>query len=149
MAICTEKPDVPLDPIGLEAVGDQPHYPLTRGGSERHRISSTAIIVPSPISQQVSTSDLRPNHPGGFTMGNFSTPMSNLTSEERLAISQRSTSSAVISPGMPFGRSGQITHNSSQDGPDSKRTRNRTRTKRNKVRAANASDNQAAEDQMA
>ena len=147
MAICTEKPDVPLDPIGLEAVGDQPHYPLTCGGSGRHRTSST--VIPSPISQQASTSDFRPNPPGGFTMGNFSTPMSNMTSEERFAISQRSTSSTVISPGMPFDRSGLITHNSSQDGPDGKRTRNRTRTKRNKIRAANASNNQAAEDQMA
>ena len=133
-----DRPDVPLDPIGLEVVGDQPHYPSTRGGSGRHRISST--VIPSPMPQQASTSDFRPNHPGGFTMGNFSTPMGNMTSEERFAISQRSSSSTVTNPGMPFGRSGQMTGSSSQGGPGS----NRTRSKRggecndsNNVHAAN------------
>ena len=64
MAICTEKPDVPLDPIDLEAVGDQSHYPLTRGGSRRRGTSPAPI--PSPMSQQASMSDFKPNTPGGL-----------------------------------------------------------------------------------
>jgi translation initiation factor 4G len=147
MAICTEKPDVPLDAIGLEAVSDQPHYPLTRGGSGRHRTSSAAM--PPPISRQASMSGFKPNTPGGFTMGNFSTPTSKMTSEERFAMSQRSTSSTVSGSGMPFGRSGQMTRTSSQGGPGSNRTRSKRggeRNESNKVHASNAY-NQATKDQ--
>ena len=58
MEICTEKPDVPLDPIGLEAVGDQSHYPLTRGAS--------SAAIPPPVSQQASMSGFKSNIPGGL-----------------------------------------------------------------------------------
>ena len=109
MAICTEKPDVPLDAIALEAVGDLSHYPMTRGGSGRHRTSSAAM--PPPISRQASMSGFKPNTPGGFTMGNFSTPTNKMTGDERFALSQRSTSGTVTGPGMPFGRPGQMARN--------------------------------------
>jgi translation initiation factor 4G len=150
MAVCTEKPDVPLDVIGLEAVGDQPHYPLARGGSGRHRTSSAAM--PPPISRQASMSGFKPGTPGGFTMGNFSTPTSKMTSEERFAMSQRSTSGTVTGPGMPFGRPGPMTRTTSQGGPGSNRTRSKRggeRNESNKVHAANVFNNQAAKDQVA
>ena len=152
MAICTEKPDVPLDPIGLEAVGDQPPCPPARNGSGRLRSSSAALSPPKP--RQASMPGFNPNAPGGFTMGNFSTPMNKMTSEERFAISQCSTSSAVTGSCMQFGRSGQTTRSSSQGGPGSTRTRTkrggeRTRTKRNKANVANVSSDQAARDQSA
>ena len=82
-------------------------------------------------------------------MGNFSTPTSKMTSEERFAMSQRSTSSTVPGSGMPFGRSGQMTRTSSQGGPGSNRTRSKRggeRNESNKVHAANVF-NQAAKDQ--
>ena len=149
MAICTEKPDVPLDVIGLEAVGEQPHYPMTRGGSGRHRTSSAAM--PPPVSRQASMSGFKPGTPGGFTMGNFSTPTSKMTSEERFAMSQRSTSTTATGSGMPFGRPGQMTRTSSQGGPGSNRTRSKRggeRNESNKVHAANVFNNQAAKDQL-
>ena len=148
MAVCTEKPEVPLDVIGLEAVGTQPHYPLTRGGSDRHRTSSAAM--PPPISRQASMSGFKPSTSGGFTMGNFSTPTSKMTSEERFAMSQRSTSGTVTGgPGMPFGRPGQMTRTSSQGGPSSNRTRSKRggeRNESNKVHAVNMFNNQASKD---
>ena len=147
MAVCTEKPDVPLDVIGLEAIGDQPHFPMTRTSSARHRTSSAAM-PPPPISRQVSMSGFKPNTPGGFNMGNFSTPTSKMTSEERFAMSQRSTSAAATGPGMQFGRPGQMTRTSS--GPGSNRTRSKRggeRNESNKVHAANMFNNQSAKDQ--
>ena len=127
--ICTEKPDVSLDPIGLEAVGDQPHYPLTRGGSGRHRTSSAAVTPPKP--RQASM-------PGFKPMGNFFTPTSGMTSEERFAISERSTSSTVTDSAMPLGRSDQATNSDSKGGPGGKRTR----SKRKKFRAVKVSSDQ-------
>ena len=63
MAICTEKPDAPsLVVLGLDAIDDQPHYPMTRGGSGRHRTSPVAI--PPPLSRQALMSGLKPNAPG-------------------------------------------------------------------------------------
>ena len=47
-------------------------------------------------------------------MGNFSTPTSKMTSEERFAMSQRSTSSIIPSQDMPFGRRGAVTRTSSR-----------------------------------
>ena len=148
MAICTEKPDVPLDVIGLEAVGDQQHFPLTRGGSGRHRTSSSAL--PPTMSRQASISGFKPGTPSGFTMGNFSTPTSKMTSEERFAMSQRSASSSVPGPGMPFGRQGPMTRTSSQGGPGSNRPRSKRggeRNESNKVHAANVFNNHASKDQ--
>ena len=150
MAVCTEKPDVPLDVIGLEAIGDQPQYQMSRGGSGRHRTTSTAM--PPPISRQASMSGFKP--PGGaFSMGNFSTPTptSKMTSEERFAMSQRSTSATVTGPGMPFGRPGQMTRTSSQGGPGSNRTRSKRggeRNESNKVHAANVFNNHTSRDQV-
>lgn len=148
MKVCTEKPDVPLDVIGLEAVGDQQHYPMTRTSSGRHRTSSSAM--PPPISRQASVSGFKPNPPGGFTtMGNFSTPTSKMTSDERFAMSQRSTSSTIPNQGMPFGRQGPMTRTSSQGGPGSNRTRSKRGGERNESNKVHTSafHHQASKDQ--
>lgn len=152
MAICIEKPDVPLDVIGLEAANDQPHshYPMTRTSSGRHRTSSAAM--PPPLSRQASVSGFKSGTSGGFTMGNFSTPTSKMTSEERFAISQRSTSSTVPGQGMPFGRQGPMTRTSSQGGPGNNRTRSKRggeRNESNKVHAASIFNSQTGRDQAA
>ena len=136
MAVCTEKPDVPLDVIGLEAVGDQQHYPMTRGGSGRHRTSSA--LIPQPTPQQASISGFKPGTSGRFTMEDFSTPVSKMTSEERFAMLQHSTSSAFTGSGMGFGRQDQATRRGGKRG---------VRGGLNKVYAANVFND--AKDQLA
>jgi len=140
MPVCTENPDAPLGVLGLEAVGDQPHYPLARGGSGRHKTSSAAM--PPPISRQALMSGFKPGTSGGFTMGNFSSSKSKMTSEERFAMSQRSTSDTVTDPGMLFGR------------PDTSSNRKRSkrggeRNESNNIHAVNMFNNQTAKDQIA
>ena len=127
MAVCTQKPDVPLDIIGLEAIGDQPHSPLTRDSSGRHRTSSA---------QQASIFGFKPETSNGFTMGQFSAPKK-MTSEERFAMSRLPTPNTTIGLGGP-----------GSDNTASKRTRSK-RGKRNqsdKIHAGNVFDNQASED---
>ena len=122
MAVCTENPDVPLDIIGVE------HYPF--GRFRRYKTNSTTIPP------QASTSGFEPGASSGFTMGQFLT-LEKMTSEERFAMSQRSTSST--------------------DGPDGNRTRvKRTRSKRggernqsNGIHTANMSNNQVTQDRVA
>lgn len=85
-------------------------------------------------------------------MGNFSTPTSKMTSEERFAMSQRSTSSTLPGQGMPFSRQGPMTRTSSQGGPGSNRTRSKRggeRNESNKVHAASVFNNQSARDHAA
>ena len=146
MEIFTERSDIPLDRVRLEAVGDQPRYPPTRSGSGHYRTSSA--VMPPPTSRQASMPGFKPNTQVGFTMGRFSAPASKMTSEERFGISRPSTSSTAIGSGMPFGRSGQMTQSSGKGGPGSNRTRSKRggeRNHSNNIPAANVF-NQAGKD---
>ena len=141
MEICTEKPHVPLDVIELGSIGDQPHCPLTRGGSGRHRSSSSTM--PTSMSLLDLKSEFKPRTPGGFTMGNFSTPTSKMTSEERFAMSQRSMPNTVTRRGMVFARPGRVSHMNWQGGPDNDHM-GRLGGESDKVHAPNAFNNQAS-----
>ena len=147
MAVCTEKPDVTLGIISLDAIGERQRLPPTRGDSGRPRSSSTVMHL--PMSQRASMTGFKPNSPSGFTMGNFSTPTSKMTSEERFAMSQRSTSSTVTGSGMPFGQQGPMTRTGVKGGPGSNRTRSKRGGERNKSHAGNVFNNQASKDQVA
>jgi len=87
MGVCTEKPDVPLDMVGLDAVGGQPHRPVPRSSGRNHTLTQ-------PMSLQAPKSGLQPGTPGGFATVNFS-----LTSKERVMVVQPSTSYTIIGPG--------------------------------------------------
>ncbi|TFK78727.1 hypothetical protein K466DRAFT_606032 [Polyporus arcularius HHB13444] len=67
-----------------------------------------------------------------FTMGQFSTPMQKMSSEERFAQSNRSTSISGP-PGMPLGRTTPIVCSSSQGGA-SHSSSGRTRSQRGNKR---------------
>ncbi|KAI0090705.1 hypothetical protein BDY19DRAFT_729528 [Irpex rosettiformis] len=143
MAICKEKPDSlpPLDAIGLEP-SDQ-SYPISRGGSGR-RQSSISMGPPSSNAprQAVHGLGITGGKPG-FTMGQFSTPsgakVGSMSSEDRFAMSNRTTSMSGAS-GMPFGaRPSPISRSSSQGGPGGvPMGSNRTRSKRGEKRNTNS-----------
>ena len=142
MAVCTEKPDVPLGIIGLDAIGDRLHHLQIRDGSDRHRTSSASMHP--PMSQQVSISGFKPDTLGGLTTSNFSIPTSKMTAEERFAMSQHSTSNTATG-------SNPMTRIGVQGGPGSKRTRSKRGGERNelkKVHTTNVFNNQAAKDQV-
>jgi len=131
MAVCTEKPGVPLGIIGLDAVGDPPHHP-------RHKTSSAAVHP--PMSQQASMYGFKPDTPGVFTTGNFSIPTSKMTAEERFVMSQPSTSSTTTGSGL-------MSRIDVQDGPGSNRKRSKRGGERNeskKVHDADVSNNQVS-----
>ncbi|KAL0955886.1 hypothetical protein HGRIS_002084 [Hohenbuehelia grisea] len=143
MKVCKEKPDMlpPLDAIGLEPV-DQPNYPMTRGGSGRHRQSSNA--APSATRQNSSGLGLKnmgqfgsANGPGAFAMGQFATPGApgKMTSEERFAMSPANRSASGPA-GLAFGgRPAQMQRTASQGGPGGvPMGSNRTRSKRGEKR---------------
>ena len=122
MAVCAEKPDVPLDII------DRLHFPSTSG---RHRNSSS--VIPPSVSRQAVVSGFRFG-----TVGDFATLTSKMTSDERFAASS-STSSTLPSQGT-----------SSQSGSGSGRTRSKRggqRNESNKVHAASVFNNQIIKDQ--
>ena len=92
MQVCREKPPhLPpgLDTLGLEPV-DQTSYRMTRGGSGPYRQASAGVSV-SPRSASIGLvvgGGFKPGAPPyPFQMGQFSTPDSKLTSEERFLIS--------------------------------------------------------------
>ncbi|KAG2043919.1 hypothetical protein BDR03DRAFT_977623 [Suillus americanus] len=101
MHICKEKPPTlpALDVLGIEPV-DQTSFPMARGGSGRHRNASGAMPVSANRQASVGLGIggfQKPSIPSGFQMGNFQSPGSKLTSEERFAMSNSrsaSTSSA-------------------------------------------------------
>ncbi|TBU42561.1 hypothetical protein BD309DRAFT_991589 [Dichomitus squalens] len=138
MAVCKEKPDSlpPLDAIGLEPVDQS--FALTRGGSHGRRSSSTAMPPPSrQASVGLGISGFNKPSVNPFTMGQFSTPTQKLSSEERFAASNRSTSMSGTQAGMPFGRPPPMVRSSSQGGPghsSSGRTRSQLGGKRDKER---------------
>ncbi|KAI0767077.1 hypothetical protein C8Q74DRAFT_1354942 [Fomes fomentarius] len=136
MAVCKEKPDSlpPLDAIGLEPVDQS--FPLTRGGSHGRRTSSTSMPPPRQASVGLGISGFNKPTVNPFTMGQFSTPTQKLSSEERFAASNRSTSMSGT-PGMPFGRPSPMVRSSSQGGAghsNSGRTRSQRGGKRDKER---------------
>ncbi|KII95639.1 hypothetical protein PLICRDRAFT_48580 [Plicaturopsis crispa FD-325 SS-3] len=144
MSICKEKPDMlpPLDAIGLEP-SDQPNFPMSRGGSGRHRQSSNAM--PPPPSRQNSIglgiigsgSFGKAGASNPFTMGNFGTPGGKMSSEERFALANNGRVASVGGPGqMPYGRpSAPMVRSASQGGAGSMPANsNRTRSKRGEKR---------------
>jgi translation initiation factor 4G len=143
MSICKEKPDMlpPLDAIGLEP-SDQA---LSRGGSGRHRQSSTSGGQPQPSARQPpvglgfnAPSFAKSGAPNPFNMGNmgnFATMGTKLSSEERFAIANNGRSASVGgSAGLPFGRpAAPMVRTTSQGGPGGtpgSMPSNRTRSKR-------------------
>lgn len=147
MAVCKEKPDSlpPLDAIGLEPADQS--YPMSRGGSGR-RQSSVSMGPPSSTAPRQASHGLGISvggkTSGGFTMGQFSTPGSKMSSDERFALSNRSTSMSGGGPaGLPFGRPQPMQRSSSQGGPGVPLGSNRTRSKRGEKRNANAGTPQA------
>lgn len=134
MQLCKEKPPnlPPLDILGIEPV-DQSTFSMTRGGSGRHRQPASAI---PPTARQNSVGlgitsgfGTKPGAaPSPFSMGQFSTPTSKLTSEERYLIST-GVRSASVSGGpaaLPFVRPA-MTRTASQGGSHPS---NRVRSKR-------------------
>ncbi|KAG1856929.1 hypothetical protein C8R48DRAFT_755948 [Suillus tomentosus] len=98
MHICKEKPPTlpALDVLGIEPV-DQASFPMARGGSGRHRNASGAMPVSANRQASVGLGIggfQKPSVPSGFQMGNFQSPGSKLTSEERFAMSNRSASTS-------------------------------------------------------
>lgn len=147
MAICKEKPDSlpPLDAIGLEP-SDQ-SYPMSRGGSGR-RQSSASMGPPSSTAPRQASHGLGISvggkSSGSFTMGQFATPSAKMSSDERFAMSSRSSSMSGGPSGMPFGRPVPLTRSSSQGGPGAvPMGTNRTRSKRGEKRNTNANAAQA------
>lgn len=91
MHICKEKPPTlpALDVLGIEPV-DQVSFPMARGGSGRHRNASGTMPVSGNRQASVGLGIggfQKPSVPSGFQMGNFQSPGSKLTSEERFAMS--------------------------------------------------------------
>ncbi|TRM69078.1 armadillo-type protein [Schizophyllum amplum] len=132
MEVCKEKPDrlPPLDAIGLEPVGPA-DFAMSRGGS--HRKPSNAQAPSRPASGLGGPGGAFGGKPGGGSafggMGNFQTPGSKLTSQERFERANSITSS----PTMGFARPSAITRSASQGGPgaaDNKRTRSQRGNKR-------------------
>ncbi|KIJ65955.1 hypothetical protein HYDPIDRAFT_151661 [Hydnomerulius pinastri MD-312] len=141
MLLCKEKPPMlpPLDILGIEPV-DQSSFSMSRGGSGRHRQPSGAM---TPSSARQSSIGLgigfggKPAPPPNpFAMGQFSTPTSKLTSEERFMLSSGARSASVGSgpAGLQFGRT-PMTRTPSQGGPGGHPMgSNRTRSKRGEKR---------------
>ena len=138
MQLCKEKPPnlPPLDILGIEPV-DQSTFNMARGGSGRHRQPSSAM---TPAARQSSVGlgitgsfGTKPGAtPSPFAMGQFSTPTSKLTSEERFLLSSGNRSASVSSgpAALQFGRP-PMTRTASQGGPGGHPMgSNRTRSKR-------------------
>ncbi|KAF8552944.1 hypothetical protein OG21DRAFT_1318460 [Imleria badia] len=123
MQLCKEKPPnlPPLDILGIEPV-DQSTFNMSRGGSGRHRQPASAI--PQAARQTsvglgiTSSFGTKPGAaPSPFSMGQFATQTSKLTSEERFMISTGARSASVSGgpAALPFGRS-PMTRTVSQGG---------------------------------
>ena len=114
---------------------------MTRGGSGRHRQPSSAMTPTARQSQSSSvglgiTGSFTPKPgaaPGPFPMGQFSTPTSKLTSEERYLLSTGARSASVSSgpAALQFGGRPAMTRTASQGGPGAHPMgSNRVRSKR-------------------
>ncbi|KAL4079170.1 hypothetical protein J3A83DRAFT_4207610 [Scleroderma citrinum] len=140
MMVCKEKPPhLPsLDILGIEPV-DQSSYSMTRGGSGRHRQASAVMSASASRSASVGlgiASGFKPSAPPNpFSMGQFSTPGSKLTSEERFMISSGARSASVGSnPATAILNRPTMTRTPSQGGPGHPMGSNRTRSKRGEKR---------------
>ncbi|KAK0226366.1 hypothetical protein IW262DRAFT_1361563 [Armillaria fumosa] len=148
MSICKEKPDsLPaLDAIGLEPSDNQINYPMSRGGSGRHRQGSGPVPPQRQNSTNLGFNQGSSFGKGGPTstfsmggMGNFATSIggSKLSSDDRFNMSNntRAVSASGAIP-MPFGgRPSQMQRTASQGGPGgAPMGSNRTRSKRGEKR---------------
>lgn len=146
MSICKEKPDsLPaLDAIGLEP-SDQSSYPMSRGGSGRHRQGSGAVPPQRQNSTGLGFNPASSFGKGGSSstfsmggMGNFATiGGSKLNSDDRFNISNNMRATSVSgATSMPFGgRPSQMQRTASQGGPGgAPMGSNRTRSKRGEKR---------------
>ncbi|KAF9031242.1 hypothetical protein BDZ89DRAFT_1101175 [Hymenopellis radicata] len=134
MSICKEKPDMlpPLDAIGLEP--SEGNFPMSRGGSGRHRQTSNA----SAPQRQASASGFpsgsfgkATSNPFSMGMGNFGTTTSSkLSSDERFNMSTRTASVGSASGFRPS----QMQRTASQGGPGAPMGSNRVRSKRGEKR---------------
>ncbi|EPQ55181.1 hypothetical protein GLOTRDRAFT_61048 [Gloeophyllum trabeum ATCC 11539] len=125
MSICKEKPDhlPPLDAIGLEPVGPD-HY-MTRGGSGRGNRSSSMGTPPLMRQASVGLGISNFGKPGGFAMGQFATPSSKLSSEERFAMANSGRGGAAGASAFG-GRPPSMSRTPSQGGPGSGSGRTRS-----------------------
>ena len=130
----------PLDAIGLEPADQSSMHGLVRGGSGRHRQGSGAI----PPSRQgsiglgFSPGTFGKGAPNPFSMGNFATGASKLSSEDRFAMSSGNRAVSVggaAAGGFP-NRPAAMTRTASQGGPGAP-LRDRTRSKRGEKRGEN------------
>ena len=134
MSICKEKPATlpPLDAIGIEPL-DHSSLHLMRGGSGRHRTSST-VLPPSRqalIGLGFAPSTMGKGVPNSFNpMGNLGT--GKLSSEDRFNASRATSVSGAA--GMQFQRPMALARTASS-GPSA--TRERTRSKRGEKRDPN------------
>ena len=142
MQLCKEKPPnlPPLGILGIEPV-NQSTLSVTRGGSGRHRQPSstmTPAACQSAVGLGITGSfGTKPvGTPSPFAMGQFSTPTSKLTSEERFLL--QSSRSALVGGGpaaSQFGRHPTMTQTASQGDPGGRQIGSkRTRTKRKDMR---------------
>ncbi|THH33090.1 hypothetical protein EUX98_g1117 [Antrodiella citrinella] len=146
MGICKEKPDnlPPLDVLGLQPDQSQ----IARGGSGRRQASVSGNMGPpasatraQPGMSGLGISGLSKSGGGGFNMGQFATQANKLSSDERFAMSSRSTSVSSTGPGgMPFGRPTPMVRSSSQGGPGGTGMGHRTRSKRGEKRGESKSN---------
>ncbi|KAI0079837.1 hypothetical protein K474DRAFT_1658664 [Panus rudis PR-1116 ss-1] len=133
MQICKEKPDnlPPLDLLGIEPQAEGAH-PISRGGSNRRTPSVSGMGPPAPrqgsVGLGISGFPGKGSAGAAFSMGQFATG-GKLSSEERFAISNRSTSMSG-GPGMPFNRPTPMVRSSSQGGPGGHPMGHRTRSNR-------------------
>ncbi|KAI6106519.1 armadillo-type protein [Pisolithus croceorrhizus] len=142
MAVCKEKPPhLPqLDILGIEPV-DQSSFGMSRGGSGRHRPPSGPMSAAGARSASIGLGlgqGFKPGPPTGpFAMGQFGTPGTKLTSEERFLMSQGVRSASVGSgPAAASLNRPALTRTPSQGGPGGHpmggyRTRSKRGEKRN------------------
>ncbi|KAI6120363.1 hypothetical protein EV401DRAFT_2089060 [Pisolithus croceorrhizus] len=123
MAVCKEKPPhLPqLDILGIEPV-DQSSFGMSRGGSGRHRPPSGPMSAAGARSASIGLGlgqGFKPGPPTGpFAMGQFGTPGTKLTSEERFLMSQGVRSASVGSgPAAASLNRPALTRTPSQGGP--------------------------------
>ncbi|KAF8911486.1 hypothetical protein CPB84DRAFT_1722762 [Gymnopilus junonius] len=140
MLVCKEKPAMlpPLDAIGLEPADQSSMHGITRGGSGRHRQGSGAAppTRQGSIGLGFSPAAFGKGTPNPFSMGNFATSASKLSSEDRFAMSaggNRAVSVAGTGAGAFPNRPVAVTRTVSQGGPGAP-LRDRTRSKRGEKR---------------
>ncbi|KAG6839559.1 hypothetical protein C0991_001510, partial [Blastosporella zonata] len=137
---CKEKPEGlnNLEAIGIDpnsATHGQESHPMSRGGSGRHRNGSGAIPPSRQASLGLGIPFGKPGSGGNpFSMGNFASGGSKLSSEERFAVSNRAASVAG-GPGGFGGRPPPMARSTSQGGVGgTPMSSGRTRSKRGEKR---------------